>query len=57
MVVLGQVAAGYTVEDLKVGMEVQLVLDTLYEDDDHEYVVWKWKPVGRAGQSGSEEAA
>jgi hypothetical protein len=21
------------------------VLGTLYEDDDHDYVVWKWKPV------------
>ena len=24
------------------------MLDTLYEDDDHEYVVWKWRPVGAA---------
>jgi hypothetical protein len=22
------------------------VLDTLYEDTDREYLVWKWKPVG-----------
>ena len=26
-------------------MEVELVLDVLYEDDDHEYLVWKWQPV------------
>ena len=26
-------------------MEVELVLDTLYEDDDHEYLVWKWRPL------------
>lgn len=45
MVVLGQVVPGYTVDDLKVGMPVQMVLDTLYEDDENEYVVWKWKPV------------
>ena len=45
MVVLGQVVPGFTTEDLQVGMEMQLVLDTLYEDDEHEYVVWKWKPV------------
>ncbi len=45
MVVLGQVAAGVGVEQLKVGMEVELVLETLYEDDASEYLVWKWKPV------------
>ena len=44
--VLGQVVAGITVDDLRVGMPVEMVLDTLYEDDDREYVVWKWKPVG-----------
>ena len=22
------------------------MLDTLYEDDEHEYLVWKWRPVG-----------
>ena len=27
------------------GTEVELVLDTLYEDDEHEYLVWKWRPV------------
>jgi uncharacterized OB-fold protein len=48
MVVLGQVVPGFTTEDLQVGMEMQLVLDTLYEDDEHEYVVWKWKPVEEA---------
>ena len=24
---------------------MELVLDTLYEDDDNEYVVWKWRPA------------
>jgi hypothetical protein len=28
-----------------VGDPVELVLDTLYEDDDHEYLVYKWRPV------------
>lgn len=42
MVVLGQLEGG--IEGLRVGQEVELVLDTLYEDDDHEYVVWKWRP-------------
>jgi len=46
MVVMGQVVPGVTVDDLAVGDEVELVVDVLYEDDEHEYLVWKWKPVG-----------
>ena len=45
MVILGMVDDGFGVEDLRVGMSVELVLATLYEDDDHEYLVWKWRPV------------
>jgi len=45
MVVLGQVVAGVDVNDLKVGAEMELVLDTLYSDEEAERVVWKWKPV------------
>jgi uncharacterized OB-fold protein len=45
MVVLGQVARGSDVSDLRAGMEMELVLDTLYEDEDREYVVWKWRPA------------
>ncbi len=45
MVVLGQVVPGVGVDELEAGMEMELVLDTLSEDDDHEYVVWKWRPV------------
>ena len=45
MVVLGQVVEGVAVEDLSLGQEVEIVLDTLYEDDEHEYMVWKWRPV------------
>jgi len=45
LVVLGQVVEGVGVEDLHIGMEMELVLDTLYSDDDHDYVVWKWKPL------------
>ncbi len=46
MVVMGQAASGVTVADLSVGTEVELVLDTLYADDEHDYLVWKWQPVG-----------
>ena len=52
MVVMGQVVADVAVEDLTVGAEVELVLDTLYEDDDHEYLVWKWRPTGAAATEG-----
>ena len=45
MVVLGQLAPGVDMTSLHVGTEVELVLDTLHEDDDHAYLVWKWKPV------------
>jgi uncharacterized OB-fold protein len=45
MVVLGQVAKGVAHAELKAGMPVELVLETLYEDDASEYVVWKWKPL------------
>jgi len=45
MVVMGQVVPGVTVDDLSVGDRVELVLDTLYEDDDNQYLVWKWRPV------------
>jgi uncharacterized OB-fold protein len=43
MVILGQVAGDPS--HLSVGGDVELVLDTLYEDDDNEYLVWKWRPV------------
>ena len=45
MVVLGQVAPGSEVSDLHAGQEMELVLDTLYEDDEREFVVWKWRPA------------
>ena len=48
MVVMGQVVPGVDVDDLHVGDPVELVLDTLYEDDEHEYVVWKWRPLAGA---------
>lgn len=41
MVVLGQVAGD--LDGLAVGAEAELVVDTLFTDDDGEHVVWKWK--------------
>ena len=45
LVVMGQMVKGVSVEDVKIGDEVELALETLYEDDDSQYMVWKWKPV------------
>ncbi|MEO2138338.1 MAG: OB-fold domain-containing protein [bacterium] len=45
MVILGQLADGVAPETVKVGDPVELVLGTLYEDDDNEYLVWKWQPA------------
>ena len=45
MVVLGQLATGVDPTSLKVGMNVELVLGRLYEDEKADYLVWKWKPV------------
>jgi hypothetical protein len=45
MIVLGQVVPEVSTGQLEVGMEMQLVLGTLFEDDQHEYVIWKWKPA------------
>ncbi|HEY7915621.1 MAG TPA: OB-fold domain-containing protein [Acidimicrobiales bacterium] len=58
MVVMGQVVPGVGVDELTVGAEVELVLDTLYEDDDNEYLVWKWRPLAAAGTTtaGTERA-
>lgn len=45
MVVLGQVVPGFTVDDLEVGMEVELALGVLHSDDDTDYLTWQWRPV------------
>jgi uncharacterized OB-fold protein len=45
LVVLGQVARGVSAADLRVGMAMQLEVDTLFRDDDHEYLVYVWAPA------------
>jgi uncharacterized protein len=49
LVVLGQVDAAIDPATLHVGMEVELTLGTLYEDDEQVYVVWRWKGVANRG--------
>ena len=51
MVVLGQCTDGVGPDDLHVGMEMELAVDTLYSDDDREYLVWKWRPAEAAARS------
>lgn len=45
LVVLGQVADGFGVDDLKVGDAVELVVETLNTDESGERTIWRWKPV------------
>ena len=53
MTVLGQVVKGVDVEDLKVGMAMELVLETLHEDEDDIKVTWKWQPVSAGETAGA----
>ena len=45
LVVLGQVADGFGVADLKVGAPVELVIETVYSDDQGDRSIWRWKPT------------
>jgi uncharacterized OB-fold protein len=45
MIVLGQITKGVRTEQLRVGMRVELVLETLYADTQFEKVIWKWRPA------------
>lgn len=52
IVVLGQVAEGFGVDDLRVGAEVELVVEPLYADESGERTVWRWRPVEPAAARG-----
>lgn len=43
--ILGQVADGIRVDALETGMAMELVLRELYQDDEHVYYTWNWKPT------------
>jgi uncharacterized OB-fold protein len=46
MVVLGQLAEGFDPATLKIGDEVEVVIEPLFTDDEgNEHIVWKWRPV------------
>ena len=40
-------APGVDPATLELGMEMELVIDTLFEDEQADHVVWKWRPVAR----------
>ena len=52
IIVLGQVADGYGVADLRVGAEVELVVETLYADDDGDLLDLALEAGHRAGRGG-----
>jgi len=45
LVVLGQLADGFGVDDVKVGDDVELVVETLYADETGDRTIWRWRPV------------
>jgi len=46
LMVMGPLAEGYDDEKLKIGMDMELVVDPLYTDDaGNEHMIWKWRPV------------
>ncbi len=53
MVIMGQLADGVGTAQLSVGQEVELVVETLYEDGDGvPRLTWRWRPV----EDNSQEA-
>ncbi len=54
LVVVGQVADGYGVRDLRVGSEVELVVETLYADQAGDRTIWRWKPVTDMGEEADQ---
>lgn len=51
MVILGQIVEGVGVDELEVGMAVEVALEPLYEEDGQQFMVWKWRPVANQGES------
>jgi hypothetical protein len=49
VVVLGQLADGFGVDDIRVGSSVELVVETLYTDESGDRTIWRWRPRGGTG--------
>lgn len=50
LMVLGQVATGFGVDDIRVGSEMELVVENM-SGDDSERTVWRWSPVDAEGST------
>lgn len=48
LVVLGQLTPGVGVDDVTVGDEVEVVVGTLFSDEEHDYLIWRFQPTGGA---------
>jgi uncharacterized protein len=48
LVVLGQMVEGCTVDDVRVGLPVEVVVEPLLENDETVQLVWKWRPAAYA---------
>lgn len=59
LVVLGQLAEGYGVGDVRVGSEVELVVERLHTDESGDRTIWRWKPTapGSSIATDGEESA
>lgn len=49
MVVLGRAADGINAQDLKVGDEVEVILERGYTDADGDKIIWKFRPTHNGG--------
>ena len=56
IVVLGQLAEGHGVDDVRVGSEVELVVETLYTDESGDRTIWRWLPLSAHRTELGEEA-
>ncbi|MCU4184208.1 OB-fold domain-containing protein [Acidiferrimicrobium sp. IK] len=53
LIILGQVASGYGVDDLSVGTTVEVVTEVLERVEGVDRTVWKWRPVAPLGGGGA----
>ncbi len=53
IIILGQVADGFGVADLRVGSTVELVVEPLETDGDTVKLVWRWRPTVSGDAGGS----
>jgi uncharacterized OB-fold protein len=46
LMVMGPLADGCEYEDLEIGMDMEMIFEALYRDDEgNEHIIWKWRPL------------